>query len=279
MQRSESLKEFAAAMAKVQASVRPAIKDAQNPHLKNRYADLASVWDACREALTANGFAVLQAPSAVGKSVSIETLLIHASGEWVSETLTLEARDASPQSIGSAVTYGRRYGLSAMVGVCPEDDDGEAAMHRAAPQERPRAQPAPPPTRPPAKRDDRPFSTLVQDELERRHKEFRGDHPDAKDVLNVFEALRHMLKASVLERRLGDPGTVKDSQVRQLLGELYRKPEHYGPMRRELSAYLSAKFKEAHERAVLEEQGDVDIDEVKAEAAAGPAGREPGQEG
>lgn len=275
MNRSESLKELAPALCKAQATMKPAAKESQNSHLKNRYADLASVWDACREALTANGFAVLQSPSAAGNLVSVETMLLHVSGEWVAETLTLEARDASPQSIGSAVTYGRRYGLSAMVGVCPEDDDGEAAMHRGAPQERGRSRPQAPPRAAPApapKHDERPFSTLVSDELDRRHREFRADHPDARDVLNIFEALRHMLKASVLERRLGDPGTVNDGKVRQLLGELYRRPEHYGPMRKELSAYLAAKFKEAHERATLEEQGDPDIDETKAEATEPDAG-------
>lgn len=137
MTHSESLKEFAPAMAKAQAVMKGAPRDHTNPAFpRSRYADLASVWDACREALTSNGFSVLQMPSADGNAVTITTMLLHSSGEWMAEPLTMTAKDAGPQSIGSAITYGRRYGLMAAVGICPEDDDGEAATdHHAPPQQ------------------------------------------------------------------------------------------------------------------------------------------------
>jgi hypothetical protein len=130
MTRSETVGTIGGALAKAQAAMKPALKDAQNPHFKSSYADLASVWEACRAHLTAHGIAVVQSPEADGKRVAITTLLLHGSGEWVSGTLAMVARDDTPQSIGSAITYGRRYGLASMVGVAPDDDDGEAAQGR-----------------------------------------------------------------------------------------------------------------------------------------------------
>lgn len=120
---------IAAALAAAQSEMTGAAKDAKNPHFGNKYADLASVVDACRP-LSKHGIAILQPTSADGNKVTVRTLLIHSSGEWVSSDLTMTAKDASPQAIGSAITYGRRYGLMAMVGIAPEDDDGEAAEGR-----------------------------------------------------------------------------------------------------------------------------------------------------
>lgn len=130
MTHSEQINEIAGALAKAQGAIRGAAKDSLNPHFKNRYADLASVWEACREQLAANGIAVVQAPGAEGATVSVETLLVHSSGQWFKDALSTLAADARAQSIGSAITYLRRYALAAMVGVAPEDDDGEAAEGR-----------------------------------------------------------------------------------------------------------------------------------------------------
>ena len=132
MLRSESIAAIGAALAKAQAAMKPAVKDAKNPHFKSSYADLASVWDACRAHLTANEIAVVQSPHADGAHVTITTLLAHSSGEWIESALTLTARQSDPQSVGSAITYGRRYGLASMVGVAPDDDDAEAATGRNA---------------------------------------------------------------------------------------------------------------------------------------------------
>lgn len=138
---SESINEIATALAKAQGSMKPALKDSTNPHFKSSYADLASCWDACRDALTKNGLSVIQGASADAERVTVTTLLLHTSGQWVRDALTSTARDAGAQSVGSAITYGRRYGLCAMVGIAPEDDDAEAAHGRSnGPQ---RAQAAP----------------------------------------------------------------------------------------------------------------------------------------
>jgi len=139
--RSESIGKLAAALAKAQKAIKGAVKDAKNPHFNSRYADLATIHDACREPLAENEIAVVQSPHADGNLVRLTTLLIHSSGEWVeSDPLQVQARDAAPQAVGSCLTYLRRYQLAAMVGVAPEDDDAEAAEGRPT---TPVARPAP----------------------------------------------------------------------------------------------------------------------------------------
>jgi hypothetical protein len=157
MQRSESIHELAAALAKAQAKIEGASKDKVNPHLKSRYADMASVVDACRPALTANGLAVIQAPRYIDKLVEVETILVHATGQWVSETLALPVAKVDAQGIGSAITYARRYGLMAIVGIAPEEDDGHAAVQPPAQSQSPasrQAAPSQPPAKPSPIRED-----------------------------------------------------------------------------------------------------------------------------
>lgn len=120
--------EFAADFALAQAEIEGADKDSENPHFKSKYADLASVWRACRKALTSHGFSVIQMPHGTGADAVVTTMLLHKSGQRISSTLTLFGKDASPQAVCGAITYARRYALSAMAGVAPEDDDGETAQ-------------------------------------------------------------------------------------------------------------------------------------------------------
>ncbi len=131
MQTSETINELATALAKAQGSIKGAIKDAENPHFRSKYADLASVWDACRKELSTNGLSVLQAPRGVategGWIVEVETRLMHSSGQWIADTITIPVGKPDAQGIGSALTYARRYALASFVGVAPEDDDGNAA--------------------------------------------------------------------------------------------------------------------------------------------------------
>lgn len=132
-QTSESIKEISAALAAAQRLMEGAAKDSSNPFFKSTYADLASVWLAIREPLGANGLAVMQLPSADGPKVIITTLLSHSSGEWISSELTITAKEDTPQAVGSAITYARRYALQSIAGVAPEDDDGERAQGRNTP--------------------------------------------------------------------------------------------------------------------------------------------------
>lgn len=117
------------------------VKDAKNPHFKNRYATLEAVLDTARPALQANGLIVSQAPGRmVDGCVEITTMLAHVSGEWMRSTLHIPLAKRDPQGLGSAVTYGCRYALMAALCVPPTDDDGEASMpprniERPAPQQ------------------------------------------------------------------------------------------------------------------------------------------------
>ena len=137
MEKSESIKELAIALNKAQGIMQVAKKDSENPYFKSKYADLLSVWDACRGALTSNGLSVAQIADtdSEGKAV-LETILMHTSGEWIKGRLPLLPVKADPQAQGSAITYARRYSLSAIIGLCTEDDDdAEAAMERGKPKE------------------------------------------------------------------------------------------------------------------------------------------------
>jgi ERF superfamily protein len=128
MNTSESTDMIATALASAQAKMSGAKKDATNPHFRSQYADLASVWEACREALTSNGIAVVQMTEPSDKDeVVIVTRLAHKSGQWYEGELHLPVSKADAQGYGSALTYARRYALAAAVGVAPEDDDGNAA--------------------------------------------------------------------------------------------------------------------------------------------------------
>jgi hypothetical protein len=136
---SQTLGALAKALAKAQGQITGAKKTAKNPHLKNHYATLSDVWDACREALTAHDLAVTQTFEPHGREgVCVVTTLIHASGEWMRSRLFLPVTKTDAQGFGSAATYARRYSLAAMVGVAPEDDDANAATGRtSAPVEEP----------------------------------------------------------------------------------------------------------------------------------------------
>ena len=136
---SETLGELAAALAAAQSTMGHAAKDGKNPHFKSSYATLASVIEAIREPLARQGIAYTSLPSTEGLIVSVETRLIHKSGEWLSTTASAVVRDASAQVVGSAQTYLRRYGLQAICGLACEDDDGEATRPKAV-----TAPPAPP---------------------------------------------------------------------------------------------------------------------------------------
>lgn len=130
MLKSEQINELAAALAKAQGQIEGAKKSSSNPFFKSKYADLAECWNTCREALTANEISVIQMPEEINENgrLNITTMLAHSSGQYISSTLTMTVTKLDPQAIGSAITYGRRYALAAMVGLAQEDDDGEKAM-------------------------------------------------------------------------------------------------------------------------------------------------------
>lgn len=133
METSELLGDLAAALAATQAELVDPKKGSVNPHFKNRYADLADVLSAVRPVLTRNGLAVVQGTesSSLG-AVTVTTMLVHTSGQWVRSSLTLPVGKPDAQGFGSAITYARRYSIAALVGVAPDDDDDANLASRPA---------------------------------------------------------------------------------------------------------------------------------------------------
>lgn len=125
---SEQINDVMTALAKAQGQMEPAIKDSSNPHFKSKYADLASVWEACREALSKNGLAVTQTMDFVGEKQVLITTLGHSSGQWIKSIIALPIQKPGPHELGSCLSYCRRYALAAMVGVYQDDDDANAAQ-------------------------------------------------------------------------------------------------------------------------------------------------------
>jgi hypothetical protein len=151
--RSSSIAKLAEALSQTQGEVEGAKKDTENPFFRSKYADLASVWDACRAPLSKHGLAVVQMPQTrflgkpepytwttkqgeerhgirVPSEISVVTSLIHSSGEFISSEFSCLLDSADPQAVGSAITYLRRYALQSIVGIAPEDDDAEGAQGR-----------------------------------------------------------------------------------------------------------------------------------------------------
>ena len=128
MNQSDSIINLAIALSIVQGKLTYAIKDSNNPFFKSKYADLESVWDACRSLLSENGLAVMQFPGEYfDGSMRLTTIISHKSGEFMSQEMSVPVTKPDAQGAGSALTYMRRYALAAVVGVVQADDDGNAA--------------------------------------------------------------------------------------------------------------------------------------------------------
>lgn len=141
---SETLGKLGEALAKAQGEMESASKDSTNPHFRSKYADLASIREAVRKPLSSNGLSFFQRTSSSPEGVTVETTLLHSSGEFVRDSCWLPVAQQTAQAFGSALTYARRYSLAALIGVvADDDDDGNAASsgHQPPP---PRPQPNPP---------------------------------------------------------------------------------------------------------------------------------------
>lgn len=126
---SAEIDKLAAAMVKAQAAMPTADESSENPHFKSSYADLAECVKVARPVLTANGLAIMQFPSTQDRIVSVTTMVVHESGQWIRESLSILVRDAGPHAVGGGITYGKRYGYAAAVNLTTgeRDDDGTAA--------------------------------------------------------------------------------------------------------------------------------------------------------
>lgn len=128
---SAEINEIALALCKAQSTMGAARKDSNNPFFKSKYADLTACIEAVREPFTENDLCFFQAtlPGANG-ATQIITTIAHKSGQWIRGILEINPAKKDPQGTGSAISYGKRYGLQALSGLPTADDDGEAAMNR-----------------------------------------------------------------------------------------------------------------------------------------------------
>ncbi len=149
MTSSETTATLCAALVAAQAGLKPIAKDGKNPAFRSRYATLDGIMETVRPALAAHGLAVVQGvihpeTGEGGRLVGImvETRLIHTSGEWLASVVPVPVAKGDAHGLGSALSYGRRYGISALLALSTdEDDDGNAAAK--APPAKPQAKPAP----------------------------------------------------------------------------------------------------------------------------------------
>lgn len=124
MKKSESIANLATALANFQGEVSNPKNTAKNPFFKSNYSPLNEVINTVRPIMAKHGLSVLQAPSGDGENITVTTLLMHSSGEWIEgDPLVLRADKITAQGAGSAISYGRRYSLSAILGISSEEED------------------------------------------------------------------------------------------------------------------------------------------------------------
>ena len=135
--KSESIQELAKALCAAQSEITNATKSSSNPFFKSTYADLAEVLNCIKPIITNHGLSFSQMPGYKDGIVSVETLVLHSSGEWLSSVCESPAPKLDPQGIGSAITYLRRYSLSAVFGLAQQDDDGNSQIGNPPQQQTP----------------------------------------------------------------------------------------------------------------------------------------------
>ena len=133
MKMSDTISSIAAALSKAQGMIDDATKTGLNPAFRSKYADLASVRAAIREPLAVNDLSIVQGPRRADGGVEVETMILHKSGEWISESVFIPVTKWDAHGMGSGITYARRYGLMALLCIATDDDDGNAAVQTSGP--------------------------------------------------------------------------------------------------------------------------------------------------
>lgn len=130
MNMSDDISALAEALSKAQGAIDDASKGAVNTYYSSKYADLASVRSVIREPLAVNDLSVVQLPKTVQGGVEVTTMLLHKSGQFISESLFMPSSKPDAHGLGSAISYARRYGLMSILCLAADDDDGNAAVSR-----------------------------------------------------------------------------------------------------------------------------------------------------
>jgi hypothetical protein len=220
---SDNIADLAASLAKAQSEMGAVHKDQDNPYFRSKFAGLSTVWEAVKPALTKNGLSIVQMPGSDERGYFVQTQLLHSSGQWIRSTTYMKPAKEDPQGIGSLISYARRYALQAMVMACPDDDDGEAAMGRTAPQkpaeaskpaqkvETPKAK-ASKPTEPAVESGDKPkFNGESHQQL------FQKLMAEGITQDDFMGALRH---AGTIPDNAKDFFLMKEATAQKFLGEL-----------------------------------------------------------
>ena len=139
MNKSESISKLAPALCKAQVLMAGATKTQANNFFKSKYANLEEVIRVVKAAFEANGLSFVQFPISGEGTAGVETIILHESGEFISNEFMLKCAKSDPQGMGSAITYARRYGLQSACGIPSEDDDGNAASAPTPPMTKERA--------------------------------------------------------------------------------------------------------------------------------------------
>ena len=138
MEMTPEINKLAEALSKAQSEMKPAQKTGKNPHFRSSYADLNDCWGAIREPFAKYGLSVMQTINQKEGLNFLETTLAHISGQWIKSSVPVITKEHTPQALGSALSYSRRYGLCAIAGITSsddvEDDDAERAEARSAPK-------------------------------------------------------------------------------------------------------------------------------------------------
>lgn len=122
MEKSDDIKDLLAALSKAQATMKPAVKDKKNPYYESKYASPESVQEATKESLAQNGLSVIQLIEECN-GTHLRTILGHSSGQWIASSFKLLITKLDMQGAGSAITYARRYAVSAILNVASDEDD------------------------------------------------------------------------------------------------------------------------------------------------------------
>jgi len=214
MNKSESITNLSVAMAKFQSEIKNPSNSAVNPHFKSKYAPLNEILNSVRPLLSKHGLAVMQFPSGNGENIIINTLLTHESGEWIeADPLTLKADKVTAQGAGSAITYGRRYSLSALLGISSEDDDdGNTASNGSGNGSN--SNPSPPKTQ---------QTTPQQNTSPTSGSQSNGDKASEAQIKAIYAMLnkKNLVEADVKEKyNIVSMKDLSKKQASELIGQL-----------------------------------------------------------
>lgn len=210
MIKSENITEIAKSLAAAQSELRNTPASAVNPHFKSRYTPLDDILDMAREVLPKHGLSVLQSVSGASETITVTTMLMHTSGQWLeSDPLTMKAERTTPQGQGSAITYARRYSLSAMLGVATDPDDDGNDAEKIEPKQKAESKPKQSPDE----------EVLTNAELRQLNKLCVDDKG------NLDQAQAERLKDIYSAKGYGSFREIKRKDFKEILDAMYALPE------------------------------------------------------